>query len=172
MSEYEQQLETARTEAAKMAVTSDETQSSLAEQLEAECRTSNELHEALQRSEGRESELAEALEEREAETQRRRQEEERQREARELQYYRSLEAECERWEAREQWALDEVDRLRQDNDVTTSAGYATLTGQLEEACQQQTSMKGQLERSQTEKEELRAELDCGSSYGGWSGLLQ
>ena len=159
VSEYEQQLETARTEAAKTAVISDETQNSLAEQLEAERRTSNELREALQRSEGRESELTEALKEGEAETQRQRQEEERQREARELQYYRALEAERKRWEAREQQALAEVDRLRQDSDVTTSAEYATLTGQLEEACQQQTLLKGQLEGSRTEKEELRAELD-------------
>jgi hypothetical protein len=65
----------------------------MAEQLER--RTLNELREALQRSESRESELTEVLEEREAETQRRRQEEERQREARELQYYKALEAERE-----------------------------------------------------------------------------
>ena len=67
MSECEQQLDTARTEAAKAAVTADgEAQSSLAEQLGAERRTSNELREALQRSESRESELTEALEESEA----------------------------------------------------------------------------------------------------------
>ena len=60
--------------------------------------------------------------------------------------------------------------MRRDN---TSADYATLTGQLKEAGQQQTRLKealyqsenlvenleGQLEESRTEKEELSAELD-------------
>ena len=148
-------------------LTSDETQSSVSEQLEAERRTLNKLRKALQRSKGQESDLTEALEEREAETQQRRQEEERQRQARQLQYYRALEAERERWEPREQraLALADVDRLRQDNDVTTSADYLTLTGQLEEACQQQTRLKGELEGSQTEKE-LGAELaDQGKEVG-------
>ena len=77
VSECEQQLEAARTEAAKTAITSgSETQSGLAEQLEAERRTSDELREALQRSESRESERTEALEEKDAAAQRQRQEEE------------------------------------------------------------------------------------------------
>ena len=75
--------------------------------------------------------------------------------------------------AREQRALAEVDRLRRDNKEITSADYETLTGQLEEAGQQETRLKEALyeseslvedlkrqpEESQTEKEELRAELD-------------
>jgi hypothetical protein len=66
-----------------------------------------------------------------------------------------------KWDAREQRALAVVNKLRQDNDVTTSADYATLTGQLEEAGQQQTrlkeaseglveNLKGQLEEDQTD----------------------
>ena len=174
VNECEQQLEVARTEAVKTATTLDsETRSELTEQLEAERRTSDELREALQRSESRESELTEALEAREVAAQRRRQEEEQQSEARELRYYRALEAEREKWEAREQRALAEVNRLRRDNEGRTSVDYATLTGQLEEAGEQQTrlketlceseslveDLKRQLEESQTEKEELRAELD-------------
>ena len=37
--------------------------------------------------------------------------------------------------------LAEVDRLRRDNEGRTSVDYATLTGQLEEAGEQQTRLK-------------------------------
>jgi hypothetical protein len=77
------------------------------EQLEAERQTTAELHESLRRSENRESELVEALEEEEAELEQRSKEERREPRAATL-----PRAGNGRWEAREQRALDEVDRWR------------------------------------------------------------
>ena len=54
------------------------------------------------------------LEEKEAELERIGADQGRREEARELQYYRTLESEHEKWEAREQRALGEIDRLRRD----------------------------------------------------------
>ena len=150
-----------------------EDQSELAGRPEAERRTSDELREALARSEGRESELTEALEREEAELERLRADEERREEARELRYYRALETEREKWEAREKRVLDEVDRLRGDREGTKSVDYIAMSEQLGEAHRQQQrlreavsegeslvcSLKGRLEECLTENEELRAELD-------------
>ena len=79
-------------------------------QLETERQTADGLREALTRSESRESELTYALEKEEG-LERLRVEEEQREEARELQYYRALELEREKWEAQENRALDEVNRL-------------------------------------------------------------
>ena len=162
ISECERQTEAARTEAAN--------KDDLEEQLEEERQTTNGLREALTRSEGRESELTEALEEKGAELVQLRVEEGRREEARELQYYRSLEAEREKWEVREKRMLDEVERLR---DNTMSVEYVALSKKLEESHQQQqrlqkavseresmvSSLEGQLEECSAENQELKAELD-------------
>jgi hypothetical protein len=105
ISECECQIETMGAEAA-----TNEVQSGLVEQLEAERRTSDELREALARSEGQKSQPKEAY------LGQLRVEEQRREEARELRYYRALENEREKWEAREKRTLDEVDRLREDRD--------------------------------------------------------
>ena len=149
------------------------TNRNLTEQLETERQTLNELREALERSEARESELTEALEEKGAELERYRAEEERRAETRELQYYRALENEREKWELREGRALAEVDRLRGDKGGTTSANYIALSEQLEEAHQQLQhlqevvsekesvvcNLRRQLEECCAENEELKDELN-------------
>ena len=146
----------------------------LAEQLESERRAAAELHKALTRSEACESELTDSLGEKEAELERLSAEEKRREEARELQYFRTLQTEREKWEGREQRALEEVDRLRRDGG--SGAGgvdYSALSEKLEEAYQQQqslqtkvsegesenSSLKGELTECRSENEELRAELD-------------
>lgn len=70
----------------------------LVEQLLTERQTTNELREALSKSEGRESKLTETLEE-DAELERFRIEEKRWEEYHELQYYRAIENERKQWEA-------------------------------------------------------------------------
>jgi len=165
ISELEQQTENMSAEAA--------TNRNLTEQLETERQTLNELREALERSEARESELTEALEEKGAELERYRAEGERRAETRELQYYRALENEREKWELREGRALAEVDRLRGDKGGTTSANYIALSEQLEEAHQQLQhlqevisekesvvcNLRRQLEECCAENEELKDELN-------------
>ena len=143
----------------------------LAAKLESEQRTSAEFREALTRSEGRESELTAGLEE--AELERLDAEQSRREEVRELQYYRTLESERKKWEAREQRALDEIDRLRGDCGGVKGVDYTALSEKLEEAYQQQqclqtmisegesvnSNLKGELEECRSENEELRAELE-------------
>ena len=115
----------------------------------------------------------EALEQKGAELERYRAEEERRTETRELQYYRALENEREKWELREGRVLAEVDRLRGDKGGTTSANYMALSEQLEEAHQRQQhlqevvsekesvvcNLRRQLEECCAENEELKDELN-------------
>ena len=54
---------------------------------------------------------------------------------------RALDAVREKWEAREQRALDEVDRLREDRARWGDTDALTLTGQLEEAQEEQYALK-------------------------------
>ena len=93
-------------------------------------------------------------------------------EVRELKYYRLLESERAKWEAREQRALDELDQIRRDmrdKDILD----ATSSRQLEEAQQQEQRLQKlitgrdnsighlqeQLETCQSENEHLRVELE-------------
>ena len=146
----------------------------LAEQLESERRAAAELHEALTRSEARESELTDSLGEKEAELERLSAEEKRREEARELQYFRTLQTEREKWEGREQRELEEVDRLRRDGGGGAGGvDDSAFSEKLEEAYQRQqslqtrvsegesvnSSLKGELEECRNENEGLRAELD-------------
>ena len=84
-----------------------------------------------------------------------------------------LESERKKWEAREQRALDEIDRLRGDCGGAKGVDYAALSEKLEEAYQQQqclqtmisegesvnSNLKGELEECRSENDELRAELE-------------
>ena len=99
-------------------------------QVETEQQMADGLCEALTRSESCESELTDALEEKEEGLERLHVEEERQEETEELWYYRALEWEHEKWEPRENRALDEVNRLQKNRDGTRS------TEKLEEAYQE------------------------------------
>ena len=144
-----------------------------AERLAAERETTSDLQGSLRRMEERESELLEVVEAREEELHRRNEEEEREREARELQHYRALDSVREKWEVREQRALEEVDRWRRDKGGWGGVNVTTLSGQLEEALGEQVGLreelckyqglaeelKGQLEEHRLVKEELEAELE-------------
>ena len=142
------------------------------EQLEAERQITSDLRVSLRELKEREGELVEGLEARDEAMQKCYEEEERGKEARELQYYRALEAVREKWEAREQRALDELDRLRKDKGGWGGVDDITLSGRLREAPSEQQSLReelskymglvteyeSQLEECQLEKEELKAEL--------------
>ena len=80
-----------------------------AEQFETERQTTNGLRESLRESGGREALLVEELEAKEEAMRWQREEVERQREAMELQHYCPLDAVREKWEAREQRVIDELE---------------------------------------------------------------
>ena len=143
------------------------------ERLVAERETTSDLQGSLRRMEERESELQEAVEAREEDLHRRNEEEEREREARELQQYRTVDSVRVKWEAREQRALEEVDRWRRDKGGWGGVNVTTLSGQQEEALGEQVGLreelckyhglaeelKGQLEEHRLVKEELEEELE-------------
>lgn len=131
-------------------------QQAVTEQLEAKRRLASGLRESLRRSEARGNELVETLDAKEAELRRRIQEEEREREVAELHHYRALEAAREKWEAREQRALDELDRLRGEK---TGCEYTALSGQLEEAQQEQRTLKEALSQAESLIDHLRGQQE-------------
>ena len=129
---------------------------------------SGELRSSLEKSESNVVTLTNALEEKAAELERFCAEEGQRADTRELQYYRSLEAERVKWEAREKRALDEMDRVRAEAGEESSGMESTLSAAqqqhqlLQDTITEKESLvgqlEGQLEEYRSEKEQLRSEL--------------
>ena len=145
IAEYKQEVERMRADAA-----TDKDQGDLAGQLRTEKETSGELRSSIEMSESKVVMLTSALEEKAAELERFHAKEGQLADTQELQYYRSLEAECVKWEAREKRALGEMDRLCVEAREETRGMDSTLSA----AKQQHQDLQGIL----AEKEILVGQL--------------
>ena len=84
-----------------------------------------------------------------------------------LRHYRTLETVREKWDAREQKALNELDRLRGDKTGVESTDYTALFGQLEEVQQEQRTLREGLNQSESLIDNLRVQLEeCQLEKGG------
>ena len=127
-------------------------------QLESECEATEDLQAELQQTTAQAMTLVEELEAEEA-AQRLLADREREKEALELRHYRILDAVRDKWEPREQRALDKIDRLQEDKARWGSIDVTTQTEQLEAAQGKQLTLEEELGMYETLVGELKEQQE-------------